>query len=888
MAHERGGMMRVEFGWFLDRAPWAFSSPGLNAVRVGRQGLVQLLQTRLGTTRPPVPHIVRVNQYLARLQEINRPGAWFHDSFSVDPWSTAQELLSARDDLVANGWNGRLPEGEVSDLLASVAELEQVGLPLAPSLADDIADLLPSLESALPLGIDVVELQHPRQTFPRVWRQILDRLEERGVEVCEPGVQTEPSPSITVLEAETEWEAAEHAARWLAAAPSGTSTVVAASAPTTILDQYLAGHGLPRLGVGGKSPWRAQDQIIPLFMEVVWGPVNVRLLAEFLSLPISPVRRGAAYRLLKALSAEPGTGGPAWNDALERISTDPRLGPDMAEELDRLFSRDLLSEQDGVSGALLVERSSWLAGRLAALAVRDESLKGTAAQLQTLVTLVANLPRVSRADLRRMISSVVTESANPLTTAEASPWLRLNHLNELMDNVDDVIWWGFQQATAAPERRWSAGDTAALAAAGVELPSPESLAALNVAQTLRAASRCRNLLLVQTTQQDGERAEGNPLLEALVAAQTSDRKRDGDLPGIAYRVKSCKVRADAISGVGSWSLAGRSTRLVPAAALKTSVPASSFDLGPRPDLLPETLSFSQLERLLGCSLAWVLDRKIGLKVADADSVPEGNRMIGTFTHKVVEELQADLAAANQAVPTRDRIAAKIDQLLPRLASELLLPGQGSRLMHLRTVVEASVLTFFTTLSAAGIVIQQMEQGFTKDLALNAAGQEMRIPVKGAADVVGIDGEGRRVVIDLKWNNRSKYKLAEVRDGKALQLALYQWALNDDGAAAFDSPAAFYLLKQQTFASTDPAFGNALTSRQPPEVLWDQARKAAEFSIDEVLNGRVAASARALEELLDTDESSAEALAEAEGRYYAKPPCTFCNFSALCGLKGDLS
>ena len=29
-------------------------------------------------------------------------------------------------------------------------------------------------------------------------------------------------------------------------------------------------------------------------------------------------------------------------------------------------------------------------------------------------------------------------------------------------------------------------------------------------------------------------------------------------------------------------------------------------------------------------------------------------------------------------------------------------------------------------------------------------------------------------------------------------------------------------------------------------------------------------------------------ATADGRLYQKPPCNFCDFSALCGLKGDLS
>ncbi|MCG2620890.1 PD-(D/E)XK nuclease family protein [Arthrobacter sp. I2-34] len=892
--------MRVEFGWFLDRAPWAFRSPGLNTVRVGRQGLTQLLQTRLGTTRPEQPnsHITRVQQYLARLEAADRPDAWFHGSFEVDPWSTAQELLWARDELVANGWDGSLPAGQVSELVRCLAGLESSDLPLDPALADDVAALPEALESPLPLGISVIELQHPRPALPGIWRRILAKLESRGVRIVEPEDGFRKAPQITVLEAETEWEAAEHAARWLAAgveSPGNTAstggTAVVASQPTGVLDQYLAGRGLPRLGVGGKSAWRAQDQIIPLFLEVIWGPVNVQLLGEFLSLPVfpGPVRAKAARALQKALAQEPGTGGPAWQQALAEIAADAELGPELAGELDGLFSTGLLLEDGNVSGAHLADKCQWLAGRLKALVPFNEALSATAEQLQTLLALVAGLPRVSRRDLRRMVSSVVAGSSSPLAAAEAAPWLRLNHLYELMDDVSDVLWWGFQAGTISPGRRWDDGDRRALAGIGVELPPAEALAALTVAQTLAAARRCRNLLIVQVRQQDGERVDGNPLLEALVADQPEgpgDSDNDATPLPIAKRVESRKRCPEDLFDGDLWTLAGRQARLVPVPARAAAAPPSSFELGPRHDLAPDTLSFTQLSTLVGCALAWVLEKKVRLRVAEADEVPTGNRMIGTFTHKVVEELHHDLAAVHRAVPEPGEIDAKIDALLPRMASELLLPGAQSRLKHLRAVVQETVLKFFRTLSRAGVVIQEMEQDFDKPLVLDIDGAAMTVPVNGKADVVGIDTDGRRVVVDLKWSNRDSYRIREVREGRAAQLALYQWALDDGGG--LDAPTAYYLLKQGTFASTHAAFGNPLEAAQTPDELWQKTVRAASFSVAEVVNGRIAAGPRRDAELEAAGQPSGEQLAEQAGRFHAKPPCNFCKFDTLCGLKGDFS
>jgi len=325
---------------------------------------------------------------------------------------------------------------------------------------------------------------------------------------------------------------------------------------------------------------------------------------------------------------------------------------------------------------------------------------------------------------------------------------------------------------------------------------------------------------------------------------------------------------------------------VPVPQRTPTPPPSSYDVGPRPDLAPERLSFTQLDQLIGCSLAWVLEKKVRLRVAEAEQVPAGNRMIGSFTHKVVEELYHDLRQVHRAVPEPAEIDAKIDALLPRMASELLLPGAQSRLKHLRTVVQETVLKFFATLSRAGIVIQQMEQDFEKPLALEVDGAEVAVPVTGKADVVGVDAEGRRVVVDLKWTSREKYRLDEVRAGRAVQLALYQWALGD--GAEPDGPAAYYLLKQGTFASTHEAFGNPLEAARTPGQLWQQTVRAASFSVTEVVGGRITAGPRLEQELAAAGEPAGEALAEAGGRLYGKPPCRFCRFDTLCGLKGDFS
>ena len=63
--------MHIDFGWTADGATWADargrSSHG--RARMGPRTLVQLLQTRLGLTRPAVEPAVRIAQYMTLVQQ---------------------------------------------------------------------------------------------------------------------------------------------------------------------------------------------------------------------------------------------------------------------------------------------------------------------------------------------------------------------------------------------------------------------------------------------------------------------------------------------------------------------------------------------------------------------------------------------------------------------------------------------------------------------------------------------------------------------------------------------------------------------------------------------------------------------------------------------------
>ncbi|WP_432396482.1 PD-(D/E)XK nuclease family protein [Pseudarthrobacter sp. L19] len=833
---------------------------------------------------------------MARLAEQDSPEAWFHGSFSVDPWSTAIDLLNMRDELVLNGWSGLAPEGSTAKLKA-LAALEQSGLPLDRAFADYPLELIHELESEAtahwPLGISRLELQHPRGSFPAIWKRLIGALERRGVTVLEPEVPTEPVGEVTVLVAKTEWEAAEHTARWLASAdnPASARSAVVASTSTALLDHELTIRGLPRIGVGARSRWRAIDQIIPLFFNVIWGPADVQLLGEFLNLPVGPVRHAAARHLLHALSKQPGTGGEEWLAALQKISTDETLGPAVAAELDQLLSTGLLTDDGTVSGSAVVERAQWLRAQLSRRVQLYPQLESVLSQLNEFMALIDGPEPVSRKTIARILESVIPASASPLTGGEAAPRVTLRSLAELCDDVDALVWWGCQDDGQVRPRHWDDAERQALAGAGVELPDPADLAELELSVAVNAARRCRRLLLVRAAEVSGEPTKVHPLLSSLAFSTLGT-----PLPGtpeenkkaVEHAISAFSTTPSELVHDGVWRLAGRSAALTAVQPVESRPVPASYDLGPRPAFLPDALSFSQLSTLIGCSMKWVLQKKGRLRVGDAQSVPTGNTMIGTLVHRVVEELFGDLYSANRAVPEPAEVQAKLDQLVPHYASELLLPGRGSKLAGLRPVIENSVIKLFQTLQTQGVYIRATEHKFEKPAMLNVSGTQLEVQVSGSIDILAADQRADPVVIDLKWTNRPKYRREEIAQGDAMQLALYHWALDDGpdpmSTAEEDAAMSYYMLKQGEFASTSELFGPALVSPASSRSTWQRSVRAAEFSISEVVGGRVVAAGR--QELGSADEQ--RDTATADDRLYQKPSCNFCDFSVLCGLKEDLS
>ena len=883
--------MRIEFGWSLDGAAWADGGGASGAARLGPRGLVQLLQGRLGLTRPAVEPAVRIAQYLRLLQE--SPQDWPARSFAVDPWSTAAQLLRWRDAAVATGWRPATAEDALPERLAVLRDLERaaaVGVTgtLAPSGADDlreIIDLLEEVAGAWPLGIEELVLEEQPAALPGMWPRLLELLAEAGVRLEGPARAAAGSPELTVVEALDEWSAADAAARFLTADPQVT---VLAAADTDVLDRALHRRGLPAIGAVGPSRDRAHHQVLGLFLDVATAPVDVHQLAALLDLrvlpgaeaeaePVGLVPALARRELLGALSVEPGVGGPAWRAALTRISEaeQPRA-LEAARVIDRLVAAPLPA--DDLRPGAIAERLDWLAERLRAVARGDGDLLASLTQVQVLQRVLGMLDAaepLARRTLQQIIDSCGGAGPSPRAVREVSPWQVTTSPAQVRSGT--VLWWGPSSDRARPAQRWDAAETAALEAGGGRVMTPTQLASLEVDAALRGLRRAGAVVAVLP----GRRLEEVPGPSGL----------------LAHLGAGTRLRPEELIEDGRWSLAGRTLEVAaPPLAPEPEKPPLEHRIAPAPHLLPRRLSYTQIAALLACPHQWALQHALDVRPAEVAVLPTGARMIGTLVHAVVETLVHERSGAT--APTDDEIEAVLDRLVPQLASELDLPGRAAAREDVRDRAVRSVSALFSGVTQAGLRITGTETRFELPLALPLTGGERTVPFVGSRDLDAVGPDGRRTVLDLKWS-RSRTRYGDLFDtSEAIQLASYAWTLAQEHPGEEPADVGYFLLRSGEFVSADPELDPHGRAPMDTGEAWRRMLAAVTARLDEVAAGRIRCGCRELQERTGLDATAtwskrSTALAKARaaereaGSLLVEDHCGLGDHAVLCGTTGAL-
>lgn len=823
-------LLRPLVGLRFDGPTLSENDPPLGTAHIGRPvwgpaALLGELELRLGLASPRALAEERLQCWARRLKELDGIAARFYsNSLRVDPLGTASALLAWRDELVEAGWDGQAVVA-AGQRLATLMELE-TGLKLPAGTGDRLRRVEEAIGRAPSSPLDAVQLADARTLWPGRWQRVFVLLEERGTDIAfvEPTFPHNPADTdlacvqallrgqsvrgglrgdgtLVLLRGESSWEAA-HATAALVASWNQPDTVVVRSGDTNALDFAFEAQGLPTQGVAERTVWRPPLQVLPLAIELAFEPRDPYRLLELLTLPVGPFQGIVGERLAAALAKAPGVGGPSWNYAKEKAAEALRGSVAESVVAERMGRVAEWLEQPGHDAGTGAPKSALLeVAQRVLLWLETRSALAGAARADASVLLIAAVSqahafiRLLKEDAREVLDLVetrfllehVSHGSVVRTTIERAE--RIDHVSSpagLRRARGVVVWW---HCVAGSEWRpraqtWREVELEALRAAGILFANVNdrlSAESHSWRQVVLAAKE--RLVLVVPRFSNGEPQEPHPIWDEILARVAAD---DEDETRVTVNARDLvKGHLGPLRHWPAPGIAGYDTLRLPDGRPEWALPPLVLD--PK-----ASYSASSLETLVGCPLRWVLRERAHLRPSSIASIPSGPRLYGTLAHRVVEELFRSGAFEREQELSGD-IHALLQRLVRQEAAVLLRPGMSFELAQLQQQMVGNIRKLAHLLSTSNLTIVGVE------MPTDGPWRDGRLV--GRMDVLLRDQLGRDVILDLKWGRRTYADL--LKQGLAIQLAVYAKARAVETGALDVPVAAYFALSRGTLLATDP-------------------------------------------------------------------------------------
>ena len=834
-------LMHVTLGLKLDSRLGPCNQDTLDQPVVGPLGLLGLLETWLGLSRPEVSTAQRVTSYLGHLRKQSAPNRFYSRSLQADSVGASAKLLSWRDDWRLGGWDGSAPTGSQRRLV-EMAEVEQTANGnIPPGQAERLAAVLAALDTGR-TPIESVRLVDPLDSFPRAWREVLARLP--GVTAWEPEPQGEGllcelqtraleavarghlrplvngigDGSVMLVQASTR-EAAEH---WLSAycRQMPADRLLVCESDGDSVDATMMATGGASSGFRRVSSLRPALQALGLALEMCWDPVDVGRLVEFLSHPIGPFQRRARVCLAKAVAEQPGIGGDAWEAAKEEIHG-AENGDAILEDIAFWLEGERWNRDAGAPVDALLARVEKLADALRKRLADDGPLNATlgaaieqcSAVRDGLLELKSQgVPAIAPRMVEQLLEHATPMSAgNPFAPAQVGCLRAESDAAACIDSADEVIWWMPSTPHLPLPLQWTKSELATLQDLGVEVRDPQREMELLSRQWLRPLLVARRRF-VMVLPPPG--AEEHPVQQLLLKLW----------PDLKEHLVNLDVQVSS-EFVGTLAEGLTRTVLPPAPqALELGVPIS---------IPTKDQSYTSMSELFNAPALYAFKRIARMRPASILEARDGDNLLGTLSHRVFEKLFQQAHSLNwtdeQAVAWfRDNV----DSILRTEGAILLMHGAGVSLQRFRTICEHAIRSMMRHLRVAKATRVHTE--------LPVAGQLGDVSLIGKVDLLVELGGDKAVALDMKWGG-DKYYADALHDGQHLQLALYSSLYQQQTGVA---PAAlgYFILETGAMYVSAPDVIPTAQARTPPLTatagLIEQAKASWSWRANQLFDGHI--------------------------------------------------
>lgn len=795
---------------------------------VGPKGLVSLFETWYGLGgHPDDIDYLRTEQYrqalLLHLAETQSP-VFYQKSFEADPFTTAAELLSRRDELLLAGWDFQISDA-TPPRLATLAEIEESlhsedpdGLRLAPGFADRFHAVLVAMQDRT-TPVTEVWVNEPLDLLPRHFQRFFEKMASAtGIKVQQLTLPDAPAEAITDLQKFQKRFSAEpaktketlqndgsllllqarrssEAAAWLAQlvrlnweiGKSKThvsklgnweigklgecqSTNFLISEKSRTLDMALIQEGLPSLGIQSTSLARPTLQVLKLVTAFLWEPVNPFHILEFVSLAVKPLADDLATLIANQVAAMPGLQGEGWYAMINRYF----------EELAENEPLTTVNEQRRQYN-FWFERRRYDMGRKVpkgeVTAIFDylkqwavEAFEDGGGRNSSLIVLSQQARRVS-------------ELLNALPEQELAH-LELERIVRAIYEPSPVVLQP-QEAGSLPYVQHPGAFTGAVGEVWwwnfVQQEAPHFFSKWSKTERAWLAQMG---VLPDTPEQENARQlwqQCRPVLAAtdrlvLVLPESVDGTAAnphplfGDLQAAFENLEAITQQA----GAEQQAFAKHFTlpKYEPVALRQLGRPEPFLRIKTQGNMQRERESLTSLESLFYYPYQWFFRYKIRLNKSSILSVVPDNTLMGNLAHRVFEKLLKEDIHAMSKAEVESRVEQECRSLLVREGAVLLMYGREPDRVAFVNKLKFAAWCLVTHIRDNGWRVRATEEVLNGKFPLDG---EDSPEVRGIADLVlerlGPTGATELAVVDIKWRG-SGWRETVIRNGEDLQLVLY--------------------------------------------------------------------------------------------------------------------
>ena len=832
--------MRVRFGLHRDGLEPSLPRSVVGEITVGPLGFLNLIESDLGIPPVGAHPSETIAAYRECLAEVGDWVRFYQRSFDVDPVGVARTLNDWRQQWYVHGWDGRFPD-HADGRLGDMATVESLAIERVPPGVGQRLRTIHALLDKRRTQIREVELLDAANDLPLMWRQVLEHFncsttpESTGRAAGDSDLgklqalltrnlarPLNGDGSLVVVRAFSRDVTAQATAEMLRQLVDPSRAVVVATRDGIILDNALQRVGLPRAGFQHYSPFRAANQVLKLAFALIWQPLDPHRLLQFLIHPVNPLPWRVRGRLAEAVASQPGIGGPAWQEAVGRIDDDQT---DAVEFWTTPMRHD--ASRGAPVGDLHVRASrvvAWLATRLATAEDGEEGAVFRAAysQAAALGSTLRRLgdggrQRISKTELDSLIDEATRSVPDASVVAEAGHLPVTSHPGNVTEATDEVFWWDLASRRPDLTSPWSKDERDCLAAAGIDLPSPEGQLAADKRAWLRPVLNCRKRLVLVVHEDD----EGRHPLWGRIREQVQRGWVDVPLDETLLRGNENPLGQVAI----------------PAPPLERKPlpqPRRWWRIG-QPLPVRDRDSYTSLNKTCYYPHEWVLTYAARLRSGGINEVADGAMLKGSLAHRLFERFFTEHGdwASLDSREINEWLDRTIRDLIEREGAVLLENGRGVDRQQVITTLEHALVRLLGHLRRANAQTVESEQAVKRSFPGGV--------LYGEADLVVVGPGGSKAVLDAKWGSE-RYRQEEIEAGRHLQLAVYGYAL---GEKAWPSTGYYIVTTGNVVAPDARFFSKALAAGgETVETVWRKSLVTRSWRLEQFARGEIEVNADA--------------------------------------------